>query len=136
MIIRPADRSRLLGPLLIALRLAAPYWAVLVGCGTGREDATGDPNSSPSAPATGSAADASPGWPDRTEFEIAQGTPFTLGGKEQTRATLLLFYRHDCPISNAYVPEIKRLGNQYAREFVIPCPVHIDAESILATRRW
>jgi hypothetical protein len=36
--------------------------------------------------------------------------PFAAGGK---RATVLLFITNDCPISNAYAPEVKRLCEAY-----------------------
>src|SRR5207248_7360801 len=42
------------------------------------------------------------------------------------RATVLLFITNDCPISNAYAPEIHRLCDQYTRQNIAFYLVYAD----------
>src|SRR5438876_389824 len=42
------------------------------------------------------------------------------------RATVLLFITNDCPISNAYAPEIHRLCDQYTRQDIAFYLVYAD----------
>lgn len=75
-----------------------------------------------------------------------------------TTATVLVFLAHDCPISNALVPEINRIATAYgargvafflvyaerdlgdkaaaahAREYALTAPVTVDREGVLAER--
>ncbi len=74
------------------------------------------------------------------------------------KATVLIFFAHDCPMSNAYVPEIGRLNAEFtprgaafrivyaerdltaakakahAKEFALPCPTIRDTGLKLAAR--
>jgi len=73
-------------------------------------------------------------------------------------ATVLLFLAHDCPISNALVPEMNRIANEYgaqgakfffiyaerdltdlaaarhARDFALSAPVAVDRAGLLSAR--
>src|SRR5262249_9228415 len=44
------------------------------------------------------------------------------------RATVLFFLLPDCPISNAYAPEIKRICTDYAHEQVATFVVYVDPD--------
>lgn len=53
--------------------------------------------------------------------------PFDLRETEQ-KAVLLIFTTHDCPIANAYAPEIKRIGEEYEPKGVRLFLVHVDPD--------
>lgn len=71
---------------------------------------------------------------------VASAAPLSFGdlsGKrhaladKKARATVLLFVAHDCPISNAYAPEINRIAVQYAKNvrfFLVYADKEISAE--------
>lgn len=46
----------------------------------------------------------------------------------QQKATLLVFTTHDCPIANAYAPEIKRICEAYEAKGVRMFLVHVDLD--------
>lgn len=56
-------------------------------------------------------------------------------GAPGTKAVVLLFVARDCPISNAYAPEIKRLCDHYARAHVAFYLVYPDPDTSLAAAR-
>lgn len=56
------------------------------------------------------------------------GRPVTRLGDSETRAIVLLFLASDCPISNRYLPEIKRLQSQFAPRGVVFWLVYPDIE--------
>ena len=58
--------------------------------------------------------------------------PFAPGGK---RATVLLFITNDCPISNAYAPEVKRLCDAYMPQRVDFYLVYADPALTAADAR-
>ena len=86
------------------------------------------------------------------------GQPHRLPGRDECRALVLFFVAHECPMSNAYAPEIARLCNRFAtrgvvfrvvyaerdlalaeaarhaKEFAFPCPAILDRELRLAAR--
>ena len=47
---------------------------------------------------------------------------------KQQKATLLFFTTHDCPIANAYAPEIKRICETYESKGVRIFLVHVDLD--------
>lgn len=98
------------------------------------------------------------GEPSSVKFSDCEGrfhTPLAQPGK---KATVLLFLQPDCPISNAYAPEIKRICSDYepkkvsffvihadpdvtvvqakthAKEYGLPCPVLRDPTQVLVKR--
>lgn len=96
--------------------------------------------------------------PAEDAFTDVAGQPHRLPGRDECRGIVLLFIAHDCPISNAYAPEIARLCNDFAvrgvafrvvyaerdlalaeaarhaKEFCFPCPAILDRELRLAAR--
>ena len=50
----------------------------------------------------------------------------------KSKATLLLFVAHDCPISNSYAPEINRLVNDYRAKKVRVFVVYAEGDLSLA----
>ena len=46
------------------------------------------------------------------------GHPVTSLGTQKTRAIVLVFLASDCPISNRYLPELKRLNGEFAQKDV------------------
>jgi hypothetical protein len=79
-------------------------------------------------------------WPSKpflaTEaFESTGTESFTLDFADPNQLTLLIFYGHDCPISNRYVPEIKRLTESYTSaqiRLLLVMPGNIDATTAKA----
>ena len=103
---------------------------------------------------------AAPG-PARADKVVAAGeVAGRLAAAEDGRmkATVLVFLAHDCPISNALVPEMNRLATQYgaqgaafffvyaerdltdadaarhARDYALAAPVTVDRTGVLAAR--
>lgn len=58
----------------------------------------------------------------------ANGNKATLLKDKSLRATVLLFVTTDCPITNAYAPEIKRIWEAYADKKVAFYLVYADPE--------
>jgi hypothetical protein len=58
--------------------------------------------------------------------------PFT---RPNTAATVLIFVSNDCPISNHYAPEIRRLQDAYSKRGVRFWLVHADADETPADIR-
>lgn len=58
--------------------------------------------------------------------------PFVLA---QARAAVLIFTLHDCPVANAYAPELRRLRAAYAPAGVTFLLVHTDPEANPETLR-
>ena len=102
--------------------------------------------------------DAPPATGAETTLTDVAGQPHRLPGREECRALALIFVAHDCPMSNAYAPEIARLCKEFtprgaafrivyaerdlaltdaarhAKEFAFPCPAIVDRELRLAAR--
>ena len=73
-----------------------------------------------SAPGVVPATPDAPAWVD---VEGVPQDPLATGGR---RATVLLFIATDCPISNAYTPEVNRIVDDYAPRGVAFFAVHAD----------
>lgn len=57
-------------------------------------------------------------------------------GAHRARATVFIFIRSDCPISNRYAPEIERLDQEFAPQGVVFWLVYVDPrESVDAIRK-
>ena len=91
-------------------------------------------------------------------FTDVAGQPHRLPGRDECRALVLFFIAQDCPIANAYAPEIARICKEFtprgasfrvvyaerelaaadaarhAREFAFPCPAILDRDLRLAAR--
>jgi hypothetical protein len=65
----------------------------------------------------------------------ADGKKVTLLQDKSRRATVLLFVTNDCPITNAYAPEIKRICDAYADKKVAFYLVYADPTLKAATVR-
>ena len=59
-----------------------------------------------------------------TAYDLA-GRPFN-PLTTRTRATVLLFVGPDCPISNRYAPEIRRLADTYGSDETLFCRIYVD----------
>jgi peroxiredoxin len=55
--------------------------------------------------------------------------------KSTKKATVLFFVAHDCPISNAYAPEISRIAADYAKRQVEILVVYADSDFTAAGAR-
>ncbi|MCS7021052.1 MAG: redoxin family protein [Gemmataceae bacterium] len=61
-------------------------------------------------------------------FVDVLGDKWRLPGPESCKAVVLIFIGYDCPISNAYAPEIARLRKEYEPKKVAFCMVYADAD--------
>lgn len=61
----------------------------------------------------GAAACASPGAPVRTSVRDLQGRPLDPLVASEGDAVVLIFVDPECPISNAYAPEVRRLYDEF-----------------------
>ena len=61
-----------------------------------------------------------------------QGSPDPLRDARSKKAVVLFFVGHDCPISNAYAPEIKRICAQYTPRHIGFYMVYPDPDLSLA----
>lgn len=69
-----------------------------------------------------------PAAPPAEAFADVRGDTFRLPAADEGRAVVLIFFGHDCPISNAYAPEIGRLAADFAGQKVAFCVVYADAD--------
>lgn len=67
-----------------------------------------------------------------TEFVDLDGKSHNPLGKSDRKATVLLFLMTDCPISNAYAPEIKRICAEYEAKRIAFFVVHGDPDVTVA----
>ena len=65
--------------------------------------------------------------PNEGYAKVGGGT-YRLPGAGECKAVVLLFWGHDCPISNAYAPEVTRLWREYAPKGASFCIVYADPE--------
>jgi hypothetical protein len=70
------------------------------------------------------AADVKPADIELADANGAKHRPLAANGQ---KATVLLFLTHDCPISNAYAPEINRIVTDYSSKQVAFYLVHVEA---------
>jgi thiol-disulfide isomerase/thioredoxin len=75
-----------------------------------------------------SQAEAPPATQARETFENVLGGKYTLPNPDACKAIVLLFVGYDCPISNAYSPEILRICKEYTPKNVAFCVVYADAD--------
>lgn len=61
-------------------------------------------------------------------FVNVGGGEFRLAQNAESLATVLVFFGHDCPISNGYVPEISRLYKEFSPRKIAFCIVYADAD--------
>ena len=70
--------------------------------------------------------------PDKNEAKVqftnVLGGTYSLPGPGDCKAVVLLFWGHDCPISNAYAPEITRLCKEFSPKGIAFCVVYADAD--------
>ncbi len=62
------------------------------------------------------------------QFLDLDGRPHTPLTQPDRKATVLFFLLPDCPVSNAYAPEIKRIGKDYEAKKVATYIVHADPD--------
>lgn len=75
------------------------------------------------------AATPSPAEPPATHVIDLEGRPADpLAADPARRGTVLLFITNDCPISNAFAPEIHRLCDAYTKQGVSFCLVYSDPD--------
>jgi hypothetical protein len=106
----------------------------------------------------GAGSDVPPPRPAPVRATALDGSPVVWPGKEPARAACVLFVGTDCPIANAYAPEIARLvkefepkgvtfviayprpdlkpdaARRHALEFKFPCPAVLDSDLALTKR--
>lgn len=70
---------------------------------------------------------AAPAEESRTEVRDLEGRPIAPLAVADARATVLLFVDPECPISNAYAPEVRRLYDEFAPRGVEFWLVYADA---------
>ena len=66
--------------------------------------------------------------PESAVFENVLGGEFHLPQGGDSVATVLVFFGHDCPMSNGYVPEINRLCKEFVPQKVAFCVVYADSD--------
>lgn len=66
--------------------------------------------------------------PMRQEFVDVLGEKFRWPSPDECKAVVLIFIGYDCPISNAYSPEIVRLCKEFMPRKVVFCLVYADAD--------
>lgn len=59
-------------------------------------------------------------------FTDVRGGTYRLPGPRDSKAVVLIFIYHDCPISNGYVPEIARLSQEFSPRGIAFCAVYAD----------
>jgi hypothetical protein len=104
------------------LSLAPPLAAVLAAgllASAGVSPGAGRPASRPSAPAT------APAFVELNDVAGAPHRPLHLG---RAQAAVVLFIRHDCPVSNGYAPEVGRIIAAYSARNVKFYLVHVDPD--------
>jgi thiol-disulfide isomerase/thioredoxin len=72
---------------------------------------------------------------DRTGFDEVHGGKYDPFQSPHSKAVVLIFFGHDCPISNRYAPEISRLQQEYSAEGVELCLVYADPDLSRADAR-
>ncbi len=55
-----------------------------------------------------------------------EGNEFDVWGDDAAQATVVVFLRSDCPISNRYAPELRRLHDEFAPQGVRFVMVYVD----------
>lgn len=80
------------------------------------------------------AVDAGPP-PKSLEFTDLAGHRQTPLDAPDRKATVLFFVLPDCPISNAYAPEMKRIAEEYAKKDVAAFLVYVDPDLTEADAR-
>ena len=62
------------------------------------------------------------------QFFDLNGKPHTPLSQPDKKATVLFFLLPDCPVSNAYAPEIKRICKEYEAKKIAAYVVHADPD--------
>jgi hypothetical protein len=73
--------------------------------------------------------------PAAVEFTDTAGRTQTPLSQPDKKATVLFFVQSDCPISNAYAPEIRRICSDYDKKKVAAFIVHADPDVTLDQAR-
>jgi hypothetical protein len=66
--------------------------------------------------------------PEAIRFKDLDGKEHTPLGQADRKATILFFLLPDCPVSNAYAPEIKRICADYEKKKIAAFIVHADPD--------
>src|SRR5438046_2034566 len=75
------------------------------------------------------------GQADEPSYVEVRGGTYRLPTSAECKAVVLVFVGHDCPISNAYAPEIGRLHREFAPKKIAFCVVYADADLSVAEAR-
>src|ERR1041384_1381707 len=73
--------------------------------------------------------------PAPVSFRDVEGRAHTPLAQPNSKATVLFFLLPDCPIANAYAPEIKRICTAYQPRKVATFVVHADPDVSAAAAR-
>ncbi len=75
---------------------------------------------------------ASVAYADQVQLEVKladlEGKAHTPLNQPKSKATVIFFLLPDCPISNAYAPEINRIATEYAKRGVASFVVYVDPD--------
>ena len=63
-----------------------------------------------------------------TGFDEVRGGQYNLFQSPISQAVVLIFFGHDCPISNGYAPEISRIQKEYSPKGIELCVVYADPD--------
>lgn len=66
--------------------------------------------------------------PTDEAFENVLGCTYRLPGPDDCKAVALIFFGHDCPMSNGYAPEIVRLDAEFSPKGIAFCVIYADAD--------
>ncbi len=72
---------------------------------------------------------------DENVFTDVSGKPYRLPGPGECQVQVIIFVSHDCPIANAYAPEIKRLCEAFQDRGAAFCIVYAERDLALETAR-
>ncbi len=69
------------------------------------------------------------------QFTDLEGRIQTPLSQPDQKATILFFVLPDCPISNAYAPEIKRIATEYRQRKIVSFVVYVDPDLTIDAAR-
>jgi ribosomal protein L35AE/L33A len=119
----------------VLLRVFIGLFLVLPCVSADRASVAGPAADAAAPPAHAVAAPAKPGAASPGGLLDLQGRPADPLKNPDARVTVLLFVRTDCPISNRYAPEVRRLRDALAPRGVVWWMIYPDPDETVAAIR-
>ena len=73
--------------------------------------------------------------PESIQATDVDGVTLSIPSERNLKATVVFFVLPDCPISNAYAPEVKRIATEYAKKNIETWIVYVDPDLSAAEMR-